>query len=244
VRSSPDSDLPFDSSSDDGDDDDDYHDDDTNTHALHQHFHCKCGGCKFPFSFDGDEGDGDSGDDDDDDNLSRATFSSLASSGDSSSYAHSTICGNDPNQASCTSNPSQPSSNQNAFGRSDDTDVVLLSCTNNSLQQCISSSDSSSLIGLHHNLECNARAKANSYKVGNDSKLPYPCWLQVVTPPLLLLPPLVEMILIRPVVLPILSNQVVTGMLSVTAMTLMSCCCHALTTLCNNAFLLLTPPRL
>jgi hypothetical protein len=136
---------------------------------LHQHFHCKCGGCKFPFSFDGDEGDGDSGDDDDDDNLSRATFSSLASSGDSSSYAHSTICGNDPNQASCTSNPSQPSSNQNAFGRSDDTDVVLLSRTNNSLQQCISSSDSSSLIGLHRNLECNARAKANSYKVGNDS---------------------------------------------------------------------------
>jgi hypothetical protein len=73
-------------------------------------------------------------------------------------------------------------------------------------------------------------------------KLPYPCWLQVVTPPLLLLAPLVEMILIRPVVLPILSNQVVTGMLSVTAITLMSCCCHALTTLCDNAFLLLTPP--
>jgi hypothetical protein len=75
-------------------------------------------------------------------------------------------------------------------------------------------------------------------------KLPYPRWLQVVTPPLLLLAPLVEMILIRPVVLPILSNQVVTGMLSVAAMTLMSCCCHALTTLCNNAFLLLTPPHL
>jgi hypothetical protein len=46
---------------------------------------------------------------------------------------------------------------------------MLLSCTNNSLQQHISSSDSSSLIGLHHNLECNPRAKANSYKVGNDS---------------------------------------------------------------------------
>jgi hypothetical protein len=75
-------------------------------------------------------------------------------------------------------------------------------------------------------------------------KLPYPHWLQVVTPPLLLLAPLVEMILIRPVVLPILSNQVVTRMLSVTAITLMSCCCHALTTLCNNAFLLLTPPHL
>jgi hypothetical protein len=35
VRSSPDSDLPLDSSSDDGDDDDDDDDDDTNTHALH-----------------------------------------------------------------------------------------------------------------------------------------------------------------------------------------------------------------
>jgi hypothetical protein len=75
-------------------------------------------------------------------------------------------------------------------------------------------------------------------------KLPCPCWLQVVTPSPLLLAPLVEMILIGPVVLPILSNQVVNGMLSVAAMTLMSCCCHALTTLCNNIFLLLTPPHL
>jgi hypothetical protein len=75
-------------------------------------------------------------------------------------------------------------------------------------------------------------------------KLPYHLWLQVVTPPLLLVAPFMEMILIGPVVIPILSNQVVTGMLSVAAMTLMSCCCHALTTLCNNAFLLLTPPCL
>jgi hypothetical protein len=37
------------------------------------------------------------------------------------------------------------------------------------LQQCISSSNSSSLIGLHHNPECNACRKANSYTVGNDS---------------------------------------------------------------------------
>jgi hypothetical protein len=93
----------------------------------------------------------------------------LASSGDSSCFAPTTIGGNDPNQASCTSNPFQPSSNWNAFGHSDDTDVMLLSCTNNSLQQCISSSDSSSLIGLHRNPECNAHTKANSYKVGNDS---------------------------------------------------------------------------
>jgi hypothetical protein len=171
--------LPLDSSSDDGDNDDNDDDNDTNTHALHQHFHSKYGGCKFPFSFDGDEGDGDSGDDDDKeddddeednlDNVSKATLSSLASSGDSSSSAPSTMGGNDPNWASCTSNPFQPSSNRNAFGHSDDTDVMLLSCTNNSLQQHISSSDSSSLIGLHHNLECNACMKANSYKVGNDS---------------------------------------------------------------------------
>jgi hypothetical protein len=35
VRSSPDSDLPLDSSSDNSDDDDDNDDNDTNTHALH-----------------------------------------------------------------------------------------------------------------------------------------------------------------------------------------------------------------
>jgi hypothetical protein len=115
----------LDSSSDDGDNNDDYHDNDTNTHALHQHFHHKCRGCEFPFSFHGDEGDGDSGDDDedddddnddsnddddhDDDDLSKATLSSLASSGDSSSSARSTIHGNDPNRASCNSNPFQPS---------------------------------------------------------------------------------------------------------------------------------------
>jgi hypothetical protein len=180
VRSLPDSDLLLDSSSDDGDDDDDNYDNDTNTHALHQHFHSKCGGCKFPFSFDGDSGDddddndkdyNDNDDDDEDDldNVSKATLSSLASSGDSSSSAPSTIGGNDPNWASCTSNPFQPSSNQNAFGHSNYTDVMLLSRTNNSLQQHIFSSDSSSLIGLHHNPECNACVKANSYKVGNDS---------------------------------------------------------------------------
>jgi hypothetical protein len=93
----------------------------------------------------------------------------LASSGDSSSSACSTIHGNDPNWASCNSNPFQPSSNRNAFGRSDDTDVMLLSRTNNSVQQRISSSDSTLLIGLRHNPEHNACAKANSYKVGDDS---------------------------------------------------------------------------
>jgi hypothetical protein len=46
---------------------------------------------------------------------------------------------------------------------------MLLSRTNNSLQQRISSSDSSLLIGLRRNPERNAHAKANSYKVGDDS---------------------------------------------------------------------------
>jgi hypothetical protein len=46
---------------------------------------------------------------------------------------------------------------------------MLLSRTNNSLQQHISSSDSSSLIGPHQNPDCNAHAKAHSYKVGDDS---------------------------------------------------------------------------
>jgi hypothetical protein len=46
---------------------------------------------------------------------------------------------------------------------------MLLSCTNNSLQQHISSSDSSSLIGPHQNPDRNAPVKAYSYKVGDDS---------------------------------------------------------------------------
>jgi hypothetical protein len=167
VRSSPDSDVPLYSSSDHGDDDDDDDDDDTNTHALRRHFQSKCGGCKFPSSFDGNEGDGNSGDDDDDDDdnddddhldtVSKATLSSFASSGDSSSSAPSTVGGNDLHLAIPTSYPVQPSSNQNAFGSSDP------------LQQRISSSDSSSLIGLCHNPERIARSKAISYKIGDDS---------------------------------------------------------------------------
>jgi hypothetical protein len=116
------------------------------------------------------------------DNVSKATLSLLASSGDSSSSAPSTIGGNDPNRASCTSNPFQPSSNRNAFGHSKYTDVMLLSCTNNSLQQRISSSDSSSLIGLHCNPECNACVKANSYKVDHrklETIVPVPVLMKV-----------------------------------------------------------------
>jgi hypothetical protein len=137
---------------------------------LHPHFHSKCGGCKYSSSFDvstvgdaifcgNDKGDGNSGDEDNDgndnmDNGSQDTFSLSSSSGDSSSSA---------------SNPVQPSSNRIAFGQRDNADVMLLSCTNNSLQQRISSSDSSSLIGPHQNLDCIAHAKAYSYEVGDDS---------------------------------------------------------------------------
>jgi hypothetical protein len=46
---------------------------------------------------------------------------------------------------------------------------MLLSRTTNSLQQHISSSDSSSFIGLHHYPERNARVKAHSYDVGDRS---------------------------------------------------------------------------
>jgi hypothetical protein len=106
-----------------------------------------------------DKGDVDSGDEDNDgndnmDNGSQDTFSLSSSSGDLSSSA---------------SNPVQPSSNPNIFSCRDDADIMLLSCTNNSLQQCISSSDSSSLIGPHRNLDCYADAKAHSYEVGDDS---------------------------------------------------------------------------
>jgi hypothetical protein len=122
----------------------------TETHPLHPHFHSKCGGCKCSSSFDvstvddaiiggNDKGEVNSGDEDNDgnDNMfngSQDTFSSSSSSCDSSSSA---------------SNPVQPSSNRNTFGYRDNTDVMLLSRTNNSLQQRISSSDSSSLIGPH-----------------------------------------------------------------------------------------------
>jgi hypothetical protein len=147
----------------------------TETHTLHPHFHSKCGGCKYFSSFDfstvddaifggNDKGDINSGDEDNDgndnmDNGSKDTFSLSSSSGDSSSSA---------------SNPVQPSSNRNTFGCRDDADVMCCHalttlCTNNSLQQRISSSDSSSLIAPHQNPDCNAHVKAHSYKVGDES---------------------------------------------------------------------------
>jgi hypothetical protein len=90
----------------------------------------------------------------------------------SSSSAPSTVGGNDLHLAIPTSNPVQPSSNRNAFGSSDP------------LQQHISSSDSSSLIGLHRNPERNARTKAISYEIGDDSSedgtiLPLPVPMKV-----------------------------------------------------------------
>jgi hypothetical protein len=137
---------------------------------LHPHFHSKRGGCKYSLSFDvstvgdaifggHDKGDGDSCDEDNDgnddmDNGFHYTFSLSSSSGDSSSSA---------------SNPVQPSSNQNAFSRRDNANVMLLSCTSNSLQQRISSSDSSSVLGPRRNPNHIAHAKAHSYEVGDDS---------------------------------------------------------------------------
>jgi hypothetical protein len=142
----------------------------TETHTLRPHFQSKCGGCKYSLSFDvstvddaifggNDKGDVDSGDEDNDsnddmDNGSQDTLSLSSSTGDSSSSA---------------SNPVQPSSNQNTFSCRDDADVMLLSRTNSSLQQRISSSDSSSLIGPHQNLDHIAHVEAHSYKVGDDS---------------------------------------------------------------------------
>jgi hypothetical protein len=48
------------------------------------------------------------------------------------------------------------------------TEMLLVPVTR-PLQQRISSSDSSSLIGLHRNPEHNAHTKANSYEIGDDS---------------------------------------------------------------------------
>ena len=147
IRLSPDSEQHFDSSSDDGDNDDKDGDDDTNTQTSRR-------------DASGDDNDDDDDDDDsndDIDNDSHDTFTSSTSSGDSSSSAPSTVGGNDLYLASPTSNPVQPSSNRNAFGCSDP------------LQQRISSSDSSSLIGLRRNPERNAHAKAHSYEIGDDS---------------------------------------------------------------------------
>jgi hypothetical protein len=46
---------------------------------------------------------------------------------------------------------------------------MTLSFTNKSLQPNVSASDSSSFIGLHHNLEHNAHLKVKRYNVGEDS---------------------------------------------------------------------------
>ena len=150
IRLSPDSEQHLGLSSDDGDDDHKDVDDDTNTQTSRR-------------DASGDDNDDDDNDNDDDDSQndididSHDTFTSSTSSGDSSSPAPSTVGGNDLHLAIPTSNPVQPSSNRNAFGSSDP------------LQQRISSSDSSSLIGLRRNPERNAHAKANSYEIGDDS---------------------------------------------------------------------------
>jgi hypothetical protein len=153
IRLLPDSEQHLGSSSDDGDDDHKDVDDDTSTQTSR---------CDASGDDNNDDNDDDDDDDDDDsqndiDNDSHDTFTSSTSSGNSSSPAPITIGGNDLHLAIPTSNPVQPSSNRNAFGSSDP------------WQQRISSSDSSSLIGLRCNLEHSTHAKANSYKIGDDS---------------------------------------------------------------------------
>jgi hypothetical protein len=150
IRLSPNSEQHLGLSSDDGDNDHKDVDDDTNTQTSRR-------------DASGDDNDNDDNDNDDDNSQndididSHDTFTSSTSSGDSSSPAPSTVGGNNLHLAIPTSNPVQLSSNQNAFGSSDP------------LQQRISSSYSSSLIGLRRNPECNACAKANSYEIGDDS---------------------------------------------------------------------------
>jgi hypothetical protein len=157
IQLSPDSEQHLGLSSDDGDDDHKDVDDDTNTQTSR----CDASGNDNNDDNDDDDDDNDNDDDDDSqndiDNDSHDSFTSSTSSGNSSSPAPITIGGNNLHLAIPTSNPVQLSSNRNAFGSSDP------------LQQRISSSDSSSLIGLRHNLECNTHAKANSYEIGDDS---------------------------------------------------------------------------
>ena len=159
ITLSPDSEQHLCMSSDDGDDDDKDGDDDTNTQTSRRY-------ASRDDEVDGDDDDDvdddDEDDDDDDsqldiDNHSHDTFTSSTSSGDSSSSDPSTFGGNILHRAIPTSNPVPPIFNRNAFGSSDP------------LQQRISSSDSSSLIGLRRNPERNARPKGNSYEIGDDS---------------------------------------------------------------------------
>jgi hypothetical protein len=66
------------------------------------------------------------------------------------------------------SNAINDTNNHHAVGGSHD-DIMLLSCTNQSLQPNISASDSSSFIGPHHNPKWNACSKVKTYNVGEDS---------------------------------------------------------------------------
>ncbi len=110
IRLSPDSEQHLGSSYDDGDDDDKDVDDDTNTQTS----------CCDASGNDNDDDDDDDDDSQNDiDNDSHDTFTPSTSSGDSSSSAPSTLGGKDLHLAIPTSNPVQPSSNQNTFGSSD-----------------------------------------------------------------------------------------------------------------------------
>jgi hypothetical protein len=82
-------------------------------------------------------------------------------------YASSSPCAtrsNNCNSVGSTSDAINDSNNRNAVSGSDD-DVMSLSFTNQSLQPNVSASDSSSFIGPHCNLECNAHSKVKRYDV-------------------------------------------------------------------------------
>jgi hypothetical protein len=71
---------------------------------------------------------------------------------------------NNCNAVGSTSDAVNDSNNHNAVSGSDD-DIMSLSFTNQSLQPNVSASDSSSFIGPHRNLECNAHSKIKSQEV-------------------------------------------------------------------------------
>jgi hypothetical protein len=86
-------------------------------------------------------------------------------------YASSSPCAtrsNNCNAVGSTSSAINDSNNCNAVSGSDD-DIMLLSFTNQSLQPKVSSSDTTSFIGSHCNLECNTHMKVKRYDVGEDS---------------------------------------------------------------------------
>jgi hypothetical protein len=80
------------------------------------------------------------------------------------------VAGNNHNAVGGTCNAINDCNNHNAVCGRDD-DIMSLSYTNQSLQPHISASDSSSYIGPHPYLECNACSKVNRYDIKEDSSM-------------------------------------------------------------------------